>query len=167
MICREVTLLDGITGHLFITQMPGRTGDWEGDLKVLNDTHPDVVVCLTPLDEIQQESPGYANAITFDKFGWDQVMLPIPDFGLPDDRDAYLRLVLATADQLREGQRVVVHCGAGIGRSGTFAMCVLIALGLPIYAAEERVRAVGSGPETEGQHELVEWVAEMLGEVEE
>jgi hypothetical protein len=46
-------------------------------------------------------------------------------------------------------------------------MCVLIALGLPIHAAEERVRAVGSGPETEGQHELVEWVAEMLGEASE
>src|SRR5258706_15091431 len=126
MICREILLPDGIGGHLFITQMPGRTGQWDDDLRVLAETHPDVVICLTPIGEIEQESPPYASAISFGKFAWNQVMLPVPDFGVPDDRDGYLRQVLETADHLTEGQRVIVHCGAGIGRSGTLGLGVLV-----------------------------------------
>ena len=46
------------------------------------------------------------------------------------------------------GQQVLLHCAAGIGRTGTVAACVLKHLGLPAALALARVRAAGSNPQS-------------------
>jgi protein-tyrosine phosphatase len=40
---------------------------------------------------------------------------------------------------------VVVHCAAGLGRSGTFAACLLLQAGMEPAAAIAAVRAGGFG----------------------
>jgi protein-tyrosine phosphatase len=55
------------------------------------------------------------------------------------------------------GQNVLLHCAAGIGRTGTAAACVLKRLGLPVDEALQRVREAGSNPETAVQSGLVNW----------
>ena len=58
------------------------------------------------------------------------------------------------ARDLIDGRRLLTHCGAGIGRTGTLATVVL-ALHEPLDAADQAVRAVGSGPEDAKQEELI------------
>jgi protein-tyrosine phosphatase len=53
---------------------------------------------------------------------------------------------------------VLLHCGAGIGRAGTVAAGLLMALGTPMDAALATVAAHRpmAGPEAGGQVELLE-----------
>ena len=53
---------------------------------------------------------------------------PIADFHLPDTAE-FSELIQTLVDRLNAGERIAVHCRAGIGRSGMVAACVLIALG--------------------------------------
>jgi atypical dual specificity phosphatase len=70
--------------------------------------------------------------------------VPVPDFAAP------MQAQLATAVGIiravvEAGERVVVHCGGGRGRSGTVAACYLVELGLDWRAAVARVRALRPG----------------------
>ena len=57
---------------------------------------------------------------------------------------------------LRGGESVLLHCAAGIGRTGTAAACVLKQLGLDNDSALARVRQAGSNPENALQSGLVD-----------
>ena len=78
---------------------------------------------------------------------------------MPGDREAFWALANRVAKRLTAGDRMVIHCGAGIGRTGMLAVCVLLALGEPPARAEQAVSAAGSHPETEAQRALVSWCA--------
>jgi len=82
---------------------------------------------------------------------------------VPKEREAYRRLILQVVDSLRAGTNVLAHCGAGIGRTGTLAACVLVVFGVPVAEALETVHAAGSYPERPEQLELVDWVARSTG----
>ena len=58
---------------------------------------------------------------------------------------------------LRAGESVLLHCAAGLGRTGTAAACVLKALGLETREALQRVREAGSNPQNAEQSGLVHW----------
>ena len=42
--------------------------------------------------------------------------------------------------RMKQGQNVVIHCRGGVGRTGTLAACVLVALGR--HSADEAIAAV-------------------------
>ncbi|MCI0548294.1 MAG: hypothetical protein L0027_13545 [Candidatus Rokubacteria bacterium] len=50
---------------------------------------------------------------------------PIRDFGVPDDAAAFARFLTALAERLEAGERVYLHCGAGLGRTGTALACLV------------------------------------------
>jgi len=88
---------------------------------------------------------------------------PIPDLHAPSF-DATVTLVDDLVGRLRAGASLLVHCAAGIGRTGTIATCVLVALGV---SADEATRTVaearpGAGPEVGSQRDLVEQFAARL-----
>jgi protein-tyrosine phosphatase len=159
---REVTLPAAISGRLFLAAMPGRYGPFEEERRAIVDSRVDVVICLTTVEEARLKSPDYARAIEAGGLPWESRMFGIPDFGLPEDREAYLALVKSAAADLEAGRRILVHCGAGIGRTGTFAAGVLMALGMGREDALECVRRAGSHPETPEQRDLVRWVGGQL-----
>lgn len=160
---REVELPEGVTGGLLLCGMPGRHQESfdHARLEIMRNGIGRVV-SLAPVDEIRMKSPDYHQAITSNRLPWKQEMLPIPDYGVPEDREAFLRLAQTLAHCLLRGERLLIHCGAGIGRTGTFAICLLLALGQSLANAQAAVQLAGSSPETSEQEGLIAWAAVQL-----
>ncbi|MCC6002189.1 MAG: cyclin-dependent kinase inhibitor 3 family protein [Pararhodobacter sp.] len=73
--------------------------------------------------------------------------LPIPDFGLPDavGMARWAGLSPGLHQALDAGQNVLIHCRAGLGRSGTMGALLLVERGLPPQQAIDTVRAARPG----------------------
>ena len=141
-------------GHLYLHSMPGRYEPLAHFLSEAQRCGIERIICLTSEAEIRQKSPEYFQACNEGGFPIPRVVFPIPDFGVPADKGAFYRLAKTTADNLESGKHVLVHCAGGIGRTGTFAGCVLQALGLPLTLLE----GSGSYPETDEQLALIQIV---------
>jgi protein-tyrosine phosphatase len=135
--------------------MPGRHEPYATARAAIANARVNRVVCLTPESELRAHSPEYAEAIA-NGVSWDHVAHPISDFGVPDNEEAFASMVRAIADSLRRGENVLVHCAAGIGRTGTTAAAVLCELGLSLSEAVRRVSAAGSSAESEYQKRFLE-----------
>ena len=154
---RLVRLPKGVAGRLYLAAMPGRHGSLERTWEDLRREEVQVIVCLAEREEIRRKSPTYAAALAAQALPCPVELFPIPDFGAPGDREAFWALACRTAKWLIGGERIAIHCGAGIGRTGTLATCVLLAMGEPLARAEKAVLAARSHPETAAQRALVSW----------
>jgi atypical dual specificity phosphatase len=163
---RLVDLPPDVQGRLYLHSMPGRFEPYQATLDAVRLRGITQVVCLTSLEEIAGKAPDYARALQRNGIPWDQVMFPIVDFGVPGDRAAFLGLVNSIAADLRRGVNILLHCAAGIGRTGTVASCVLVALGLTPDEAARRVDKAGSYAERPEQVELIQWVADQVAPAE-
>jgi Protein-tyrosine phosphatase len=56
---------------------------------------------------------------------------PLPDFGAPDDAEAFCRFVGEARARLARGQAVLAHCNAGLGRTAIFLASLLRECGYP------------------------------------
>ncbi len=156
---RSVALPPDVSGRLYLHSMPGRYEPLQATRDAVRMRGITQVVCLVSLDEIEGKAPDYARAVQRNHLPWQQVMFPIVDFGVPSDRASFLALVNAIAADLRRGVNILLHCAAGIGRTGTVASSVLVALGLSPDEAARRVEAAGSYAERPEQVELIQWVS--------
>ena len=154
---RPVELPAGVTGTMWLSGMPGRYGSWPQFERHAKDTGLAMVVCLTPRDEIEELSPDYAGSVMRGDTGFEWMYLPVPNFGVPPDPAAFRADIDKIAQRLRAGDSVLLHCAAGIGRTGSAAACVLKALGVPTSEALERVRNAGSNPQNAVQSGFVDW----------
>jgi atypical dual specificity phosphatase len=76
--------------------------------------------------------------------GLAEVHLPVPDFAAPTP--AQLAAGVAAIERaVAGGRRAAVHCGAGLGRTGTLLACYLVQRGLGPDEAIARVRAARPG----------------------
>ncbi|MDT7944068.1 MAG: tyrosine-protein phosphatase [Dehalococcoidia bacterium] len=151
---RKVRLPE-VRGALFLTSMPGRQRPLEGDVTRAAGLKISLFVSLSPWEEVEEKSPRYAEAIAQGTLPWPVEFFPIENGDVPRDLTAYRAFVRNLARRLQEGERVLLHCAGGLGRTGMVAMSVLLELGLPYEEAESRVLAAGSSPETPAQWELV------------
>jgi len=156
---RTVVLPHNVSSSLYLHSMLGRYDSLSTSVSEIEEKEIDIVVSLTSLEEIRQKSPGYAKAIDDKSLGFERMEFPIIDFGIPQDSIAFLNLVKNLADRLKSGENLLIHCGAGIGRTGTLAASVLISLGKDLNESLDAVRNAGSNPETEEQMDLVRWIA--------
>jgi protein tyrosine/serine phosphatase len=139
--------------------MPGRNEPLETMWTSIRAEDIQVIICLTGPEEIRARSPAYAGALAANTAPCAVECFPIADYGIPEDREAFWALASRVAQRLTRGHHVLIHCGAGIGRTGMLAACVLLALGRSEDGSAQAVSSAGSHPETPPQRALVSWCA--------
>lgn len=155
-VMRGVPLPPEVPGHLWLSAMPGRFEPFKAFLTEAKERHVDLVLCLAPVEELAVLSPAYRTAVTQGTLPFRWLNLPMRNYGLPPDLPEFQDGIAQAADALRAGEAVLLHCAAGLGRTGSAAACVLKSLGLPTDEALQRVRDAGSNPQTAQQTGLVE-----------
>ncbi len=127
-------------GWLGISPMPGRAGNYAGDLAVVLRWAPALVVTMATAGELAMRSGALPADLAAAGGTWRH--LPVADFAAESaalKRDwagvsAEARAVLA------RGGRVLFHCMGGCGRSGMAALRLMVELGEEPAAALRRLR---------------------------
>jgi len=148
MAFRPLPLPDDVPGRLWLQSMPGRREPWSAFLDEARLNRLDMLVCLNPLEEVAELSPPYHKAVAQGRMPFRWLHVPMRDFGLAADAAAFRQGVEQVAQGLRMGDRALLHCAAGMGRTGTMAACVLKRLGMPAAEALAAVSAAGSNPQS-------------------
>jgi protein-tyrosine phosphatase len=148
---RTLDFADRCSGRVLLHSMPGRLEEWSAFENAARLAQVRLIVSLAPLSEIREKSPDYADRIVRPGRFWDFLNLPISDYGVPRDIQEFNAAMYTVLQRLRDGQTVLAHCAAGIGRTGTFAASLLTALGYSVDEAVARVLSAGSHAETPSQ----------------
>jgi len=155
---RSLSLPAAVKGELFLHSMLGRYEKFEDASSEIENLKIDEVICLATEDELKLKSPLYENALQSKTYAWQQRMFPIQNFGAPSDRENFLCLVKDLTQQLLSGKRLLIHCGGGIGRTGTLATGLLLSLGMESEKAKEAVSSAQSFSETRIQDLFLDWL---------
>jgi protein-tyrosine phosphatase len=156
-------ILDCPSGRLAIMPRP-RAGDWlEDEVASWRRAGLDVIVSLLEDDEIAELGLADEPA-SCERAGLRFMSFPIPDRGIPGSREAVSDLVAVLAAGLRAGWGAGIHCRIGVGRSALLAVCVLVALGVPVesaWASVQKARGLPV-PDTPAQQAWVaDWMASL------
>lgn len=142
-----------LAGWLGISPLPGRYGDYHGDLGAVHAWAPDMVLSLAAQGEMRGVADGFGADLAHNGIAWRH--FPITDFGVPTEAEGALWPMLAdeALGWLGRGGRVLVHCKGGCGRSGMIALRLLVETGEAPETALARLRAVRPcAVETDGQY---------------
>lgn len=151
-------------GRLGLTLCPGKKDDGRGwdrdldeDLRVIRDWGATVVVSLIEPHEFDLlRVPGLAETVARHDMHW--FHLPIRDVDIPDERFelGWQSAGPAIHQRLQAGERILIHCRGGLGRTGLLAALILVERGSDPREAIRRVRAARPGAiETTAQEQYV------------
>jgi len=145
-----------LPGRIFRSPMPFGRGDPDGRLFAQYIQQNISVIVLLASDQECIQKSGRDLRLFYTHAGQEVIYLPIPDFGVPEP-PALETAICQAMGRLRAGANVLVHCYAGIGRTGTFLACLAKrGLGLNTRQAIEWVRlSVPGALETAEQIQLV------------
>lgn len=156
MTFRSLPLPGAVRGALWLSSMPGRFEPWAVFVADARRHGLTRIVCLTPLDEVAANAPAYKSAIDQGTLPCRFTHLPMRNFGLAHEAAAFRSGIVELSSQLQGGEVVLLHCAAGLGRTGTAAACLLKCLGADTADALQQVRLAGSNPESAAQSGLID-----------
>ena len=157
----------GRPGLVGLTLCPGKKdpyakfGAWyrdlAADLKAVRDWGASTIVTLIEAHEFWLLGVPSLGTQAAREFRW--LWLPIPDGAVPEQEFEERWLADAGPElhgRLRAGERVLVHCRAGLGRTGTIAARLLVEAGVSSRQALHAVRNARRGTvETRAQEQYV------------
>jgi protein tyrosine/serine phosphatase len=109
----------GLPGRVFRSPMPFGPYDLHGEVyDRFCEEQIGVIVLLASDDECLHKTGCNLRALYL-KEGFEVLYLPIPDFSVPA-KDDLEQAVQHTITYAQAGQNIVIHCSAGIGRTGLF-----------------------------------------------
>jgi protein-tyrosine phosphatase len=84
------------------------------------------------------------------------IWYPVADLGAPEFEGA-VSLLGELRTRIKHGEGLLLHCGAGIGRTGTIAAGLLVTMGFPLTEAIRTVKAqrAPAGPQATPQQDLL------------
>ncbi len=138
-------------GRLGMTFAPGMNApslgrDWErdlaADLRALEEEYG-IGVLVSLMEEHEYRGYGVPELYERDEFGGIGVRrFAIRDMDVPKEAELqeFQAMVREVIGNLERGRNVAVHCRGGLGRTGTVAACVLVALGR--HTADEAIGVV-------------------------
>ena len=109
----------GFPGRVFRSPMPFGQYDLHGEVYDRFCEEQIAVIVLLASDEECLHKTGCNLRALYHKEGFQVLYLPIPDFGVPT-RDDLEQAVQHTIAYAQAGHHIVIHCSAGIGRTGLF-----------------------------------------------
>ena len=146
----------GLPGRIFRSPMPFGPYDLHGEVyDRFCEEQITVIVLLASDEECLQKTGCHLRALYL-KEGFQVLYLPIPDFSVPT-KDDLEQAVQDTIAYAQAGHHIVIHCSAGIGRTGLFmAYLAKGRLGLSGAEALQWVRcSIPHAVETPEQQQLV------------
>jgi protein-tyrosine phosphatase len=151
------------SGSLSVMAKPV-SGEWiEDEFSNISMLGIDRIVSLLESHEVYDLGLDMEKALA-EKNGMEFISYPIPDRGLPNSIDDFLRFTKRLYNEAAGGLNTVVHCRAGIGRTGMIAAGVLLHCGFePIDAFDliSKKRGVAV-PDTQEQ---IDWVVKSYSEM--
>lgn len=125
-------------GTLAIAPMPGRDGRYASDLATVVAWSPSLVISLVETAELAAHAgESLGGDLCAARIDWCHI--PVPDFGIPATLD-WPQMRADVLARLGAGEKVLVHCMGGCGRSGMIALRLLISAGVPANEALARLR---------------------------
>ena len=119
-----------IPNYLAGSALPGRWSPLEEDLEFLQKKGFRWIVSLTQQPLVIPT-------------GWPLRVFhfPITDMGIPTP-EATAQLCAFLLEKMSQDEAALLHCRAGLGRTGTIGACVLSSLGLPAEDSVQRLRSM-------------------------
>ncbi len=155
----EIPLPSSATGRLWLCGKHAIAPDPDG---LMARVGADSVVCLNQEHELAERYPDYVAWLRTQPTQR-SIWYPIADLHAPA-LDEFAPVLTDIVARVAAGRGLIVHCAAGIGRSGTTAVAVLVSLAVPLDEAIDHVRRhrPAAGPEVGAQLDLVRRVHAQL-----
>ena len=138
---------------LGISSLPGLQGNFSADIEKIFNWNPAIIVSLTEKKEMEDlGARDFIPLIEKEKIPW--LHFPIKDFGIVDQQQKFLWEPTSKNihQKLNNGDRILVHCRGGCGRSGMIVLRIMIEFGEDPEEALERLRKIRPcAVETEAQ----------------
>ena len=150
---------------LGISCLPGLQGNFSADIEKIFNWNPAIIVSLTEKKEMEDlGARDFTSLIEKEKIPW--LHFPIKDFGIVDQQQNFLWEPISKNihQKINNGDRILVHCRGGCGRSGMIVLRIMIEFGEDPEEALKRLRKIRPcAVETEAQEHWAKLTAANNG----